>query len=541
MSDSRKNDSKEYNWNRQLDLIDQHIIVRIDQALDEIFADKKKIKAEYKRIAPLNIPALIAKYDQYAKDQKKLMMEAIQNAIDTASEIIQMAIETPVIYRIQTLPINNLVEPGTHIVIYGSNFGDKPGHVNLSYTYSTHENTAIEFITEEPDETIEDTISLHPYQNSWEHGWSSNLIIVRATRTYEKLWINKARTGEIKVVLADGTILTETITVGAGHPYISSLKTVAGRNKYYDIRPGEEFIAKGRNFGDVQGQAELSVCSGGDRIWRTNPQGDMYCYDYLDSDNIKNFEEEFIGLSILDWNEYSITLKTNNYNPKEFFYGGRGYLRIENSTGRSYIFDKIHFGPDTEFKMVSGIEWADKDVQKAATITPSGAAMVVTHKPDCSGFLGIGQSGEEGNDWFFNQTPWPPTDVLVRNFYFKWLNPDDGYDDWDFLKEKGQELFEAVNNGPLGWAEYAAENIFGSIFGGGTGGYHAYVSQGPGEWAWTFDNIHSIRIDWESDCALGGNPIRYIVFFIIQGTKQALEKYKGVTLSGGFDTFGSGL
>ena len=72
--------------------------------------------------------------------------------------------------------------------------------------------------------------------------------------------------------------------------------------------------------------------------------------------------------------------------------------------------------------------------------------------------------------------------------------------------------------------KYVGGKILDAIFGGGGGGYHVYVQSPPGGYGWD-NKPHIIGIDWETDCALDGNPIMYAVSFTIAGTDAALARY----------------
>ncbi len=360
---------------------------------------------QWQEFKPLDTRGIISAARPVAVERDLAAFEkTYQSAMNTARMDPEELHLPPQIHSVLALPRDGRVEPGTSLLITGANFGNKPGRVHLSYTVG-RETPSTEA---RPEETVTETIALEPYKSSWKQSWFSNLVVAKATTTYKDPFLAADRTGQLQLVLPDGSAATTSITVGSGAPEIQSVHTASGHDW---IKPGEEFVLHGRNFGDLQGKAKLDLAQSEAKRWQRLKGTNHYVYwPVAGPKQVGTIAS--VGVEIVRWNDRQVALKAGSYIPQKYFGGTTASLVLENTNGRSDYYNKIWFGSDTEVKVVSGYEWLDANARKAGRPTSNGGATVVTHIPSCGVFS---SSGDKGGDVFFADAPWP-SDVEVFAF-----------------------------------------------------------------------------------------------------------------------------
>lgn len=497
-------------WAGRIDGITSNVLSRLDRDMRNVNALTQQAQGRLMQLRPVDVAGLIAATQPPRIAQTYQAFEQSHRGIFESARVAPKDLHLPPkINAVLTTPQQGRVEPGSAVLVTGANFGNRPGRLYLVYT-TRRETPGTEF---RPEETVRETVELRPYRASWAESWFSNVVMATAPVTFTDPNLVADRQGELQLVLPDGSIATAPIVVAGGFPEIHSVETASGGGW---IRPGEVFTVRGRNFGP-SGRARLWAADPARRIWQRIRGTDRYVY-WTPHGMTASAGSSQVGLSVVRWSDDTIQLRAGGHDPQRYFSGGGATLEIENAAGRAGMYNKLGFGPDNKTKRVSGLAWLERSARGAAKATPDGSAMVVTHVPSC----GWTDSGEDGADRFFADVPWPQ-DVEVIAFDFKEIDPEDPYSDLDFFADQMGALVNAVASGIFGVAKYVAALVLDAVFGGG-GGYHAYVMSGPGGYSWE-NNPHIIVIDWETDCALGGKPIMYVVSFTIAGTEAALARY----------------
>ena len=498
-------------WLKRLKPIENNLSVRLNNGINAIRNKSRKPGVKWIKMKPVPLTGLMAASKSAALKNLTRFDKTYQSALKKARMDPQKAHLPPKIHSVLSMPRNGRIEPGSSLLITGSNFGNKPGGVYLRYTVG-RETSSSEFRKEK---TVVKTIPLKPYKGTWAKSWFSNFVVATATGTYSDPGLQADRTGQLLVVLPDGSQAAASITVGAGSPEILAIKTKGGNNW---VRPGEEFTVLGRNFGAKPGKARLALSQGSSKRWLRVKGTNHFVYWPTKGPQPAGTVGS-VGMQVLSWSNQKVKLRAGYYRPKRYFGGAVATMILHNRAGRSGLFNNIWFGPDTEVKMVSGYKWLDAKARKDAKPTSNGGAMLVSHTPSCHWY---GGTADKGGDMFFGDAPWP-NDVEVIAFDFKQINPENPYTDLDFFLDQAGEILNALDSGPFGVALYIGKKILSAIISGG-GGYHAYVQHAPGGYSWN-KGPHVIAIGWESSCDLGGKPIVYVVSFTITGTKQALARY----------------
>jgi hypothetical protein len=499
-------------WHKRINHLEKDLSARLNHGMTAIRNKSYKGKAKFLKIKTVPITGVLLASPSWGGKQRAQFDQTYKSALTRARLDPKKLHIKPKIKSVVSTPRNGRVEPGSFLLISGANFGKKPGRVYLRYQVG-RETQATEF---RKQEKVTKTITLLPYTGSWAKSWYSNLVVVKVNQTYSDPALQADRTGQLLLVLPDGTRAMARITIGAGSPEIVSVQTKGGNNW---IRPGEIFTISGYNFGNKPGKVSIYLSQSANKKWLRVKGTTHYVYWPTRGPQPAG-TVGLVKTQVLSWSDRSIKLRAGHYKSKYYFGGTTASLIMKNRKGRSGIRNKMWYGPDTEVKMVSGYRWLEAKSKKTAKPTQNGGAMLITHKPSCGDFS---SSGEKGWDRFFADVPWP-SDVEVIAFDFKQINLKDPYNDLDFFMDQASEILNALDSGPFGVGLYIGKKILRALFSGG-GGYHAYVASAPGGYSWTHRGTRSIGIRWESSCDLDGKPIIYVVSFTITGTKQALAKY----------------
>jgi len=464
-----------------------------------------------------------------------------------APQIPQSALQPrpPQITTFVVEPIKDLVEPKSAILIGGLNFRNQPGRnqpgkVHLRYSDLPPE-ISYQFKTYD--------VELQPLKKTWQDSWTDSLIFVRVPDTLPGERFDANRPGKLVISFADGVSIARDVTVSAGNPIITSVTTssgevelccatglreewrVSGTHNYILepipeslttppsaptrrqlVQPGDTITIIGRFLGNTPGKARLD--------W-FKPIGGRY------------------GMQLTtvrpdDWSDTRITLRAGDFPFPHYVDQQQASLIVETASGREVI-DTLAFGPDMRVKRVSGfqlLEGSEETKKQYATPMPNGAAMLVTHTPDC-GFWK--DSGEKGWDKFRfpNVASRHPEEayeaithgvvsqdlsrVKVIQVNFKQIDPENLYSDLDFFVDMAGDLVgELLKYGPAGLITYGFEKVIMAIFSGG-GGYHAYVCSGPSD--------EGATACWETSCEnADGKPVIYAISFMVIGPKEVLDK-----------------
>jgi hypothetical protein len=500
-------------WVKQVEPLTRDLLAHLDARLEQA---RKRAKSGTKWLTykPLDVPAILAAGKAMSDAQRIKAFDASLGAeIAAAKRNVQDLHLPPAIDMVVTVPSGGRIEPGTALMIAGKNFGSKPGRIYLSYQ-TRRETPSTEFRKEE---VVTETVDVAPYRPNWADSWFPTLIVARVPVTYKDPFLEADREGVLQVVLPDGATAKTTLTVGSGSPRIYEVKTADGNGW---IRPGEEFVVIGRNFGDAPGgTAAFSINEPGPMTLKRLGGSDTYVFDPGPA-SPPTTTSPHIGISITHWSNTRIGLKAGTYADKNFHRAAGAWVVIENVKKQRGIKGGLFFGPDNLAKNVSGLEWIDPQAKKnkVGVESKDKSTLLVRHTPDC-GFWD--DSGEKGHDSFFSDPGWPK-DVDVIGFTFKQIDPEDKYTDADFFVDQAGALLEAASS-PIAFAKFVLGRVLDAIFGGG-GGYHVYVSWGPDKLHW-MRGKDPIVVSYESDCSLGGRPIIYMMSFTIIGTKEALAKH----------------
>ena len=498
-------------WLKRIEPLNRQLSARLNQGVAAIRNKSYKGKAKFLKLQTVPVAGLLAGSQSLDGRQRAQFDRTYRTALTKARLDPRKLHLKPEIKSVVSTPRNGRVEPGSYLLINGSNFGKKPGRVYLRYQVG-RETQATEF---RKQKTVTKTISLQPYSGSWSRSWFSNLVVVKVNQTYSDPALQADRTGQLLVVLPGGVRASAPVTIGAGSPEIAAVKTKGGNDW---IRPGEVFTISGFNFGNKPGKVSIYLSQSANKRWQRVKGTNHFVYWPTRGPQPAG-TVGLVKTQVLSWSNRSVKLRAGYYKSNRYFGGTAASLILHNRMGRSGIRNRMWYGPDVEVKMVSGYKWLNANAKKAAKPTKNGGAMLVTHTPSCGTFS---SSGEKGGDQFFSDVAWPK-DVEVISFDFKAIDPEDPYTDLDFFLDQAGEILNALDGGPFGVALYIGKKILQAIFSSG-GGYHAYVQHAPGGYSWN-KGPHVIVVGWETSCSLGGKPIVYVVSFTVTGTKQALARY----------------
>ena len=505
VSSSTPSKSSGQAWRERLPPVVKDVMNRLNRGTDLIKSRLAKAGLRWQKYTPLDMNAVIAaarslsqagQYSAFERQQRSVLDSAVKT-----SKNLQVP---PVVKSLVTAPMGNLFEPGSSVLITGTNFGAKPGKLYLRYT----EDEA-EFETPQVQ-----TVELLPFRSDWAASWFGNLIIAKMPQTLPgRTWRKETRPGKLIVLAADGTQATVKIIIGNGRPVIQSMQTPAGANT---IRPGQQFVLLGRNFGAPQSKGEVNLTFGAGRKkeWLQIQGTTSYVLAPIAGNDPKyDLPVQDVRLHIDDWTDNRITLTAENSPSGRYTQASYGTLIVKNkSNGLEAIVNGVTFDPGNVVRIISGSKWWDK--RNSGNSRQNNAAMLVTHLPSC----GATSSGEKGFDSFLRDIPFPQ-DVEIFRVDFRKIDPENPYGDLDFFIDQVSDIVDAVLSGPFGIAKYIAGRVLAAIT-SSAGGYHVYVSSFPGR-----NNSPGFAVDWETACVLDGKPIMYVISFSIHGRPEAVAKY----------------
>lgn len=491
-------------WRERLPPVVKEVMNRLNRGTDLIESRLGKATARWQKYTPIDMNAVIAAARSLSQAGQYSAFERQQrSAIDSAVKTSKNPQSPPVVKSLVTAPMGNLIEPGSSVLIAGTNFGARPGKLYLRYTEDA----------EEFETARVQAVELLPFRSDWAASWFGNLIIAKTPQTLPgRTWKKETRPGELVVVAADGTQAAVRIMIGNGRPVIQSMQTPAGANT---IRPGQQFVLLGRNFGASQSQGEvyLTLGAGRKKEWLQIRGTTSYVQTPIaGSDPKYNLPAPDVRLHVDDWTDNRIMLTAEDSSGGKYTEASAGALTVRKSNGLAAIVNGVAFDPGNVVRIISGSKWWDK--RNSGSRTQNNAAMLVTHLPSCGG----APSGEKGFDSFLGDIRLPH-DVEIFRLDFRKIDPENPYGDLDFFIDQVGDIVDAVLSGPFGIAKYIAGRALAAIT-SSAGGYHVYVSSFPGR-----NNSRGFAVSWETACVLGGKPIMYVISFSLHGRPEAVAKY----------------
>lgn len=491
-------------WQERLPPVVKNVMNRLNRGTDPIESRLGKAGARWLKYTPIDMNAVIAAARSLSQAGRHSAFERQQRSVlDSAVKTPKKLQIPPVVKSLVTAPMGNLIEPGSFVLITGTNFGAKPGKLYIHYTEDAQD-------LEIPKVQ---RVELLPFRSDWAASWFGNLIIAKTPQTLPgRLWRNRTRPGELNVIAADGMQAAVKIMIGSGGPVIQSIQTAAGANT---ITPGQQFVLLGRNFGapQSQGTAYLTLGVGRKKEWLQIRGTTSYVQTPIAGNDPKyDLPAPDVRLHIDEWTDNLVRLTAEGPSGGKYTEASIGALVVKNRrNGLTAIVNGVTYDPGNVVRIVSGSKFWDK--RNNGHPSQNNAAMLVTHLPDC-----VSMSGEKGSDTFLRDTPFPQ-DVEIFRVDFKKLDPENPYDDLDFFIDQVGDIVDAFLSGPFGVAKYIAGKALAAIT-SSAGGYHVYVSSFPGR-----NNSRGFAVSWETACVLDGKPIMYLISFSIHGRPEAVAKY----------------
>ena len=228
-------------WANRIGPITNEVIARLNRGID---AARSRYLGQLRpaTVTPLDIAAIIsATQPSQLSDQYRAFEQANRSIFDAAKVVPRNLHLPPKINSVLSTPVNGRVEPGSALLITGSNFGSQPGRLYLTYM-TRRETSGTEFSSQA---SVRRIVELQPFRSTWAQSWFSNVVMAKAPVTFVDPTLRADRPGELQLVLPDGSTATASVTVGGGFPEIQSVQTKSGGGW---IKPDEEFTVFGRLF-----------------------------------------------------------------------------------------------------------------------------------------------------------------------------------------------------------------------------------------------------------------------------------------------------
>jgi hypothetical protein len=477
---------------------------------------------------------------------------AFQRRPGTAALTIPESVTQPRPPQITTVvvePRKDVVEPSSVILIGGLNFRDQPGRNRPGHIFLRYSDFRAEFGP--PPKSYD--VALMPLKGTWEDSWTDSLILVRVPNTLPGENFLTDRTAQIIITFADGVSLARNVTINAGMPAITEIATSSGivedcclhvmREEWrrlegttslilqpinyiraelggprrHWVQPGDTVFIVGRHFGNTPGKAYLAMkrAIGGRAI------------------------VQLVTLKPEDWSDTKISLRAEDFLTAGYVEMQTATLVLETASGREAINNDFAFGPEMGLKIVSGFKWLEgpEEIKRQyARPAPNGAAMLVTHMPDCSYIAAVkGERKEKGVDRYRFPLTFRTEELYeaairgaqgakVIKVSFKHINPGSPDNELEFFVDRLADFVNAVlSEGPLGLIKFGVTTFVKLL---ATGSYYTDLDIGAAYDGGAYVGpATGAGILWETSCGelVGGKPIIYAISFVVVGPKKVLD------------------